>query len=105
MKFIPALCLSTALLGASIATAQERGAAPKPTPAAATAPAEAPSLATIMKKLDDLEARIAALDRKLQSVSRFLGDSQSYGTANVDDRLRDLQRALDDVQRSVDRLR
>ncbi len=100
MKRIPALCLVTALLGAPVLFAQEP-AEKQPAPAAA----QATDVAAVLKKLEELDAHIAALERKVQSISRFLGDTQSYGTDSLDDRIRDLQRGLDDLQRSVDRLR
>lgn len=90
------------LLGAPLTSLRAQTAESKPTPAADTA---AVDLASVLKQMKEMNAQLADMARQLDSISKFLGDRQSTSFDTVDRRLRDMERALDDLKREVERLR
>lgn len=97
MKLLSVICLSALLLGASSAFAEDS--------TNATTTVQTADLSAILRKLDDLDRKLSEIEREMDSVTRFLGSDRSAAFGTVDDRLREMERNLDDLKRSVDRLR
>ncbi len=98
-KCMAAGLLAAGLLGLATLTSQAQSSAP----AAPAAAKPQPDLAVMLKQVLDnqrtLETKVAEIQRRLDSISQFLGDQRASSYDTVDRRLRDIASDIEDIKR------
>jgi|GEM_PF-5294285 peptidoglycan hydrolase CwlO-like protein len=98
-KFACLLAAVTTMSLVGLTTYAQQAAPAKPAVAAAPVKAEADATALLKQVLQnqrDLDAKLADIQKRLDSISTFLGDQRASTFDSVDRRLRDIQ---DDIKR------
>lgn len=95
-----ALVLTAAvLLGSTLTATAQAPAAPAQPAAAKPAPDTAALLKQILDNQRAMETKIADIQKRLDSISTFLGDQRSSTFDTVDRRLRDIADDVKDLKR------